>query len=275
MSLKVIALGTGVCADTPHTKITRQPPGFFVDIDGVYLLLDCSEGIRFRLKNAGIDISQVTHIAVSHAHPDHAALPQFIQSKFVRHLYGASDPRATELRIYLPQILARDFPQVWNWHQPENDGRYWDEFAPEIIGMEDGFAEEIAPGVTLTARHVYHGFGRHPAMGFRIETPTGVIAYTGDTGVCDTLKLLAQDAHLLIADCSMRVGQEYTGGYGHMGPRQCAELAFAAGVKELWLTHYFDFGCNLNEARVWLFRQDRSRQRRDGLEIRHVVISWS
>ena len=241
MSLKVIALGTGVCADTSHTLVSRQPPGFLLDIDGMYLLFDCSEGIRFRLKNVEVDISQVTHVAVSHAHPDHAALPQFIQSKFVRNLYGASDPRATELYIYLPHILARDFPQVWNWHQPENAGRYWDDFVPEIIGMEDGFAKEISASVTLRARSVYHGHGRHPAMGFRVETPDGIIAYTGDTGVCDNLKKIAEDTDLLIADCQTRVGQEYTGGYGHMGPRQCGELALRSGVKELWLTHYYDF----------------------------------
>ncbi len=51
----------------------------------------------------------------------------------------------------------------------------------------------------------------------------------------------AQSADLLIADCETRVGQEYTGGYGHMGPRQCGDLALKSGVKRLWLTHYFDY----------------------------------
>ncbi len=241
MGLQLTALGTGVCADTPYTKVTRQPPGFLVDVDGLYLLFDCSEGIRFRLKNVGVDVSHVTHVAVSHAHPDHAALPQLIQTKFCGCLYGAHDPRSSQLRIYLPEILARDFPQVWNWHQPENDGRYWNEFAPDIIPMEDGFSEVLKEGVVLKAFHVYHGYGRHPAMGFRLETPYGVIAYTGDTGVCDGARKLAENADLLIADCETRVGQEYTGGYGHMGPKQCGELALKAGAKELWLTHYFDF----------------------------------
>jgi len=208
-------------------------------VNGLHILLDCSEGIRFRLKAAGIDLSKVMHVAISHAHPDHAALPQFIQSKFCAHMYGPHEASG-KLRIYMPKILARDFPQVWNWHQPENDGGYWNEFAPSIIGMDDGFEETIAPGVVLKAIHVYHGFGRHPAMGFRLTTPDGVIAYTGDTGVCEGARVLAQSADLLIADCSTRVGQEYTGGYGHMGPRQCGDLALKAGATELWLTHYYD-----------------------------------
>jgi ribonuclease BN (tRNA processing enzyme) len=239
MGLKVLALGTGVCTDTPHSKNTRQPPGFLITVDGFHILFDCSEGIRFRLKNDGVSISDVKHVAITHAHPDHAALPQFIQSKFCHLLYG--DRHAGEqLTVYMPKMLARDFPQVWNWHQPENDGGYWKEFAPDIVGMSDGFEREVAPHVTFKAVHVYHGFGRHPAMGFRLTTPHGIVAYTGDSGICEGVQTIAKDADLLIADCSTRVGQEYTGGYGHMGPRQCGDIALKCGVKELWLTHYYD-----------------------------------
>lgn len=240
MGLNVIALGTGICINGVKGVTDRHPPGFLIEVDGTYILFDCSEGIRRRLQSAGIDYGLVTHVAVSHAHPDHAALPQFIQSKFCRFLYGDADPRTTELNMYLPQILARDFPQVWNWHQPENDGGYWREFEPNIVGMDDGFHTELAPGVTLVARSVYHGFGRHPAMGFRLETPYGIVAYSGDCGVCEGVRTLAQSADLFISDCSTRVGQEYTGGYGHMGPRQCGDIALKSGAKELWLTHYYD-----------------------------------
>lgn len=241
MSLKVLALGTGVCATVPLAKKpARQPPGFLVIVEEFHLLLDCSEGISYRLQTAGIDLANVAHVAVTHAHPDHAALPQFIQTKFCQQLWNPKRTNSDALTIYLPRQLARDFPQVWNWHQPENDGSYWHEFTPKIVGMEPGFQQKLAPGVILHAADVYHGYGRHPAMGFRIETPFGIVVYTGDTGTCDGVSTLARNADLLIADCQTRVGQEYTGGYGHMGPRQCGDLALKAGVKTLWLTHYFD-----------------------------------
>ncbi len=240
MALEVIALGTGVCADTSHTTTPRQPPAFLIDIDGRQILFDCSEGIRYRLRQAGYDIGNLSHVIVSHAHPDHAALPQFIQSKFCHTLFAPQDPHAFDLSIYLPKKLARDFPQVWNWHQPENDGGYWNGFEPKVIGMGDGFEQEILPGIHLKAVDVYHGFGRHPAMGFRLTTPYGVVAYTGDTGLCEGVRVLAQSADLLISDCQTRVGQEYTGGYGHMGPHQCGDIALKGGVGSLWLTHYYD-----------------------------------
>jgi ribonuclease BN (tRNA processing enzyme) len=238
MAMKVVALGTGVCVNGIEKLPDRQPPGFLVEVDGRLVLFDCSEGIRFRIQAAGYDYGHVSHVFVSHAHPDHAALPQFIQSRFVRHMHGAQDERSRKLALYLPKLLARDFPQVWNWHQPENDGGYWQGFQPEYLAMEDGYQAELWPGVTLKAYDVYHGYGRHPAMGFRLETKYGTFAYTGDSGVCEGVRVLSQSADVLIADCQVRVGQEYTGGYGHMGPRQCGDIALKGGVKRLWLTHY-------------------------------------
>ena len=238
MPLRVIALGTGVCVNGIANIPDRYPPGFLIEIDNLYVLFDCSEGIRKRIQAAGVDYGRVSHVCVSHAHPDHAALPQFIQARFCRQLWGTHDVPTQTLRIYMHKMLSRDFPQVWNWHQPENDGGYWSEFQPTMIPMDEGFDEEIAPGVHLKARNVYHGFGKHPSMGFRLETPYGVVAYTGDSGVCEGVRTLAQSADLFISDCSARVGQEYTGGYGHMGPKQCGDIALKSGVKHLWMTHY-------------------------------------
>ena len=38
----------------------------------------------------------------------------------------------------------------------------------------------------------------HPAVGYRIETPDGVVAITGDTLVCDEVAVLAEDADVLV-----------------------------------------------------------------------------
>jgi ribonuclease BN (tRNA processing enzyme) len=240
MTLRVLALGTGVCSDLAMTRTPRHPPGFLVDLDGFLLLFDCSEGIRCRLQQAGFDPAAVAHVALSHGHPDHAALPQFIQARYCRLAFGAPHPLADKLQVYLPAALARTFPAVWDWHQPEHNGRYWERFTPSFVPLDNGDRHNLAPGVTLISYDVYHGHGLHPSVGFRLETPQGVVAYTGDSGVCDTLGRIAEGADLLISDCSMPIGQEYVGGYGHMGPRQGGELARAAAAKTLWLTHYFD-----------------------------------
>jgi hypothetical protein len=48
--MKLIALGTGVCASNLPDIVNREPPGFLVRVGVENILFDCSEGIRFRLE---------------------------------------------------------------------------------------------------------------------------------------------------------------------------------------------------------------------------------
>lgn len=244
MSLKIIALGTGVCVNGCIPGPFRAPPGFLVDYNGNLLLLEASEGIRMRIEQAGYDYSKIAHLAITHAHPDHAALPQFIQSKLCRALWCGPGPGVSDLTIYMQETFVPGFEQVWAWHQPENGNKsnaFPDKFKFQVQAIRGGWKEEIFSGLTLSAFGVYHGFGQHLALGYRIECKEGIVVYIGDAGLTDSLFVQSEKADLLITDCAARLGQEYTGGYGHMGPKQGGELAYRGQVKELWLTHYEGF----------------------------------
>lgn len=244
MSLKVIALGTGVCANGCVPGARRSPPGFLVDYNGHLLLLDAGEGVRYRLEDEGYDYGRVSHVALSHVHPDHAALPQFMQAKLCRALWGSADPGVNELNIYMHEASVEGFAQVWAWHHPEAGGKlnhFPEKFNNTLIPLRGGWEQEIFLGLKLQAFGVYHGFGQHPALGFRITTADGVVVYTGDAGLTDSLFANADKADLLIADSGERIGHEYTAGYGHMGPGQCGLIAFRSQAKELWMTHYVGF----------------------------------
>ena len=244
MALKIIALGTGVCANcVPGPR--RYPPGFLVDYNGNLLLLDAGEGVRFHIEDAGYDYGLIQHLAITHTHPDHAALPQFLQSKLCRRLWCKPVEGMDKLTIYMHELAVEGFKQVWAWHHPEGDEVYRDQFTWKLEGMRGGWEKEIFPGLKLKAFGVYHGFGQHPALGFRVETKEATIVYTGDTGITESLFDNVNGADLLIADADVRIGQEYTAGYGHMGPEQCGQLAYRAQAKELWLTHYVGFDENL------------------------------
>lgn len=238
MPLSVIALGTGNCANGYAQDTDRQPPGFLVDADGTLILLDCSEGIRYRIARAGFDYGDVQHVAVTHAHPDHAALPQFLQAKSCRRIFASDRPEFGECTVYLPEKLAKGFASVWDWHQPELQGKYWPEFTPVFKGMKKGSAVKITPNITLKAFPVFHGFGEHPAVAYRIETPSGVVAYSGDSAVCDGLVEAAQDADLFICEQSFRIGYEDQAHYGHLTPKEVGEVCQKASAKKVRLTHY-------------------------------------
>lgn len=237
MGLKVIALGTGVCANGYLPGEERHPPGFLVDVDGLLILLDCSEGIRYRINAAGYDYGDVGHIAVSHGHPDHAALPQFIQAKYCRFLWS-EHPKPAVCNIYMPSQLVDRFPSVWDWHQPESKGKYWPDLTPVFFSMDDRSEAILAPGIKLKSFSVPHGFGLHPSVCFRLETPHGAIAYSGDSGVCDALVEAAAETELFICEASFRIGFVDAEKYGHLTPFAAGELAKRARTKKLRLTHY-------------------------------------
>lgn len=238
MPLKVLALGTGNCSNGYAPNTDRKPPGFLVDVDGILILLDCSEGIRYRLQEKGYEYGLVQHVAVTHGHPDHACLPQFLQAKSCRRLWGKDQPEFGVCTVYMPSKLVKGFQTVWNWHQPENDGKYWPEFTPRFIAMGQGSAVGIAPDITLKSFPVYHGFGKHPAVAYRLETPHGVITYSGDSAVCDGLVEAARNADLFICEQSFRIGYKDTARYGHLTPREVGEVCKRAGVEKVRLTHY-------------------------------------
>ncbi|MFA6099272.1 MAG: ribonuclease Z [Patescibacteria group bacterium] len=244
MSLKVLTLGSGVCANKCLPGPRRYPPGFLIDYDGQLLLLDVSEGVRFRLEDAGYDYGKVAHVAISHVHPDHADLSPFLQAKLCRTLWCQTEEGMEKLDVYLNETSIAGFEQTWQWRHPEAAGKlnhFPEKFNFTLQPLRGGWEKEIFKGLTLKAFGVYHGFGQHPALGFRIEVEGKSIVYTGDAGLTESLFTNVEKADLLIADCGTRIGQEYTGGYGHMGPGQCGMLAFRGQVKELWLTHYVGF----------------------------------
>lgn len=107
--MKLVALGTGTCVHPPGTP-RRMPPLFALDVSETlvpqWVLFDCSEGARWRLADAGIDPLTVAHLALSHPHPDHAALPQFVQARACELGFGRAVGEALPLALYLPRDCA-------------------------------------------------------------------------------------------------------------------------------------------------------------------------
>lgn len=239
MGVKVIALGTGVCANGYMTcSVERRPPGFLVDVDGVLLLLDCSEGLRYRIQEVGYDYGHIQHVAISHTHPDHAALPQYLQAKSCRRIFNDDHHDFGICNVYMPSQHVEGFDAVWRWYVPENEGKYWSEFTPNFVPMDEGSSVGIAPGVTLKSYAVYHAFGKHHALAYRLETPYGVLAYSGDSAKCDGLIKAATGAELFICEQSFRIGYEDKVRYGHLTPYEVGEVCVEAGVKHARLVHY-------------------------------------
>ena len=79
--------------------------------------------------------------------------------------------------------------------------------------------------------------------GFRIEVEGKIVAYSGDTKPCPAVKILAQDADLLIHECTFTEAfmehrrKTGVGTVAHTSPLELGRLATSAGVKSLVATH--------------------------------------
>lgn len=244
-------LGSGSCFPTTLQK-GRLPPGYLIEWgQSSRLLFECSEGITRRLEAIGVLPDDIAHLAVSHSHPDHCALPQFIQSthcsRSTKPGFSRDDPSTfSELHLYTSKHIIKNLPILNKIHFQETvagktAGLVFPIIHPHELPAPDSIA--LPEGATLTAAHVYHGFGKVDALAFRLTLPSGiVIAYSGDTGMCDGIMDIARGADIFISEASALIGDDTAAHvYGHLNPRQAGEIARQSGVKQLILTHYAGF----------------------------------
>lgn len=243
--MKLTILGSGTCASQLPGIPNRYPPGFLVEWVDQRILFDCSEGMRFRLQDAGYDYAAIQHLAISHAHPDHFALPHFIQSVYC---HGAWGGRKNEtLNIYCPGQIVEDFPALWQIHFPERGGKYFDYPKLNFVPAAET-ASQIGNGI-LTAKKVQHGNGLVDALAFRLETPEGIFVYSGDSGDCQGLRQIIKGADIFVCDATAKIEDKNAPlKYGHLNPFVAAEMSKSAGVKKLILTHYT--GLDSDEAMI-------------------------
>ena len=75
-----------------------------------------------------------------------------------------------------------------------------------------------------------------PAFSLRVTWQDKVLAYTGDCGPCEGVVRAATGADLLLAEASFEEGADNPADL-HLTGKECAQLANAAGVPRLVLTH--------------------------------------
>ncbi|MFW9771459.1 MAG: MBL fold metallo-hydrolase [Promethearchaeota archaeon] len=101
----------------------------------------------------------------------------------------------------------------------------------EILEIEEKDYDNPIP---FSCRLLIHS---DKCLGFRIKLEKKIISYCTDTGVCDALYELSNNADLLISECSYKLGQEEWG-WAHLKPEEIATVALKSNVKRLILTHF-------------------------------------
>ncbi len=200
--------------------------GYLVQADGHSpVLIDCGHGVFGELLQHA-DPNKVA-VLLSHLHADHCMdLPAMLvwrrwapESATERSLLFG--PNGTALRI---GAGSSEYPGEIDDISDTYDVREWDDrVAVDVHGLR------IEPFKV-----------NHPpsTYGLRITGPDGeVLAYSGDTGVCDEVVDLAREADLFLCEASWTHDPEVRPKGLHLSGVEAGRVAAAAGVRSLALTH--------------------------------------
>ena len=193
---------------------------------GCTLLVDAGLGTLQKLAVLGVSLAEPDVVAFTHLHLDHTA--ELAPMLFSLRNTGIGRGKALTL---LGAPGFRDFHERLR-------GTYgsWVEAEDYSLLVEEITSRPVSIGsLVLTAVPVLH---TPQSVAFRVEdTETGkVIAFSGDTDVCAGIVTAARNADVAVLECSFPNERKVR---GHLTPAEAGELATAARVKKLVLTHFY------------------------------------
>jgi len=262
---KLIVLGTA--SQVPGR--TRNQNGYMLRFDREGFLFDPGEGTQRQMIMAGVSVSEITKVFITHFHGDHclglAGIIQRISLDRVPHeievYYPASGQvyyeRLRDSCQYYHAARLRQCP-VFEDGTVFTDGRMVitarklehtvDTFGYRIVEQDTYTLDPERlqeAGIRATDVGVLKSRGKITRGGetLRIES-FGVLrrgqrfAFVMDTGVCDAAVELARDTDLCVMEATFLSEMEQTAReYAHLTAAQAARIARDAGVR-LVLTHY-------------------------------------
>ena len=272
---EIIFLGT---AGGPPLRPDRSEPSTLLIVDGRKYLIDCGIGTMRRMIEAGIKSEQIKTIFFTHLHADHdLGLADVMANDFVHtDLFGATvsfdiygPPQTRELVDAAFHFITIGF-RPFEAENPSASRAANGQFASPFVAHEfdrDGVIfrdDKIRVIATENSHYALMPLPQRAAFrsySYRIETPHGVIVFTGDTGPSDAVARLAKGADVLVAEASSRDREDRDrfvhsmAERNHWSPKRArafrahfisehldtdniGELATRAGVKTVMLYHY-------------------------------------
>ena len=204
-----------------YPSANEATSGYLLQAEDLSVLIDCGSGVLTQLQNY-IELQDLDAVVLSHYHSDHVADIGCLQ-------YAA--------RI-LMDLEQRDQPLKIYGHAEDDNFTALNYLKYSIGHVIDARANlKLGPLIFSFCRNIHPD----PCFSMRIETDCRSWVYISDTGYTENLADFARNADLLLCESSLY--DEYQGRVpGHMTAGEAGQIADAAGVRHLVLTHLPHFG---------------------------------
>lgn len=242
-----------------------QPANLLQLADGSTILVDAGDGAVEQLARAHVPLAQVRTLFLSHLHFDHTAgvlaligLRYQTDQPGVLTIYG---PRGT--KAFVDGLIEAMQPAAAAGYGIPGKTAIPPMSTVNVVELEDGATVSVGPVTVRAVKNTHYSFlpgsdldQQYQSIAYRFDTPERSIVYTGDTGPSDAVVQLAMGADLLVSEMMdveatvakvKRINPTLSGpaesamvqhlSSHHLTPAQVGELASAAHVKSLVLTH--------------------------------------
>lgn len=265
--LDVCLLGTAGMMPQPNRWLTSMMTRY----NGSSLLIDCGEGTQIAIKEAGLSPNPIDVICFTHYHADHiSGLPGLLLSM------GNSDrtepvtmigPKGLERVVNALRVIAPELPFDIIYRELSEPEEFIEHCGYRIHAYRVqhnvicyGYSIEIPRGGKFNVEAardlglpvkmwnplqkgkevVWEGKTYTPDMVMGAPRKGIKVAYCTDTRPVERIVKFAEGADLFICEGMYAEPDKLNKAkqYKHMTFYEAAEIAKAADVKELWLTHF-------------------------------------
>lgn len=255
-----ITLGT---AGGPVAEVSRAQPANALVIGSDVYLVDAGDGAATQVAKAGYVLEQVKGLFISHLHFDHTG--GVLALLGLRMQVNASQT----LQIYGPPGTRKFIDGLLEGMRPAMEAAYglpgqtWPSKI-NITELVDGATVAITGANIKVAENTHYIAGPDlpreegfVSLSYRFDLADRSIVFTGDTGPSKAVEELAVNADILISEMmdtplvlenikrtspnmppQMLAGVEAHLRPHHLTPQQVGQMAAAAGVKEVVITHF-------------------------------------
>jgi ribonuclease BN (tRNA processing enzyme) len=203
----------------PYPPAGGACSGYLLQDEGCSILLDCGNGVLSRLQNY-LSFWQLDAVLLSHLHADHFS--DILIMRYGLEMAYNRGLRSEPLPLYAPADPVSDFERL-----PYKN-------AYNVKSMDDGEELIIGP-FRIRFRAGIHAV---PSLSMRIESPSAILVYSGDTEYYRGLEELASGADLFLCEANYSEADLDAGLPNHLSAVQAAQIATVSKAKRLMLTHH-------------------------------------